>query len=95
MHMDPTMQSKILHKCQKAHQKQRCGVLRVLSGRSSSIHNGRSEGTRVAGLERRLASAEAAAEASRVQLIEALEHAEAAHMDVQKYHELQASCEVR
>ena len=62
---------------------------------SFKLQNGRNEATRIAGLERRLVSAESAAEAARQQLVEAIEQAETAQIDMGKYAALQDTCKVR
>lgn len=68
----------------------------MLSRKGSGVkpQNGRVAATRQAGLEARLAIAEAAAEAARMQLLEAAERAEAAQGHIDKYLELQTEHQV-
>ncbi|KAK9797071.1 hypothetical protein WJX73_002474 [Symbiochloris irregularis] len=72
-------------------------LISVLSRKGSGLkpQNGRVASTRQAGLEARLASAEAAAEAARAQLLEAAERAEAAQSHVDKYQQLQSDYQVQ
>ena len=64
------------------------------TGSTFKPQNGRVEGTRLAGLEARLANAEVLAESARRELLRSVERAEAARGDVEKYHVLQQEYKV-